>query len=144
MSFLTDLIKEKAGDVLAGNVSIPEYLKDKVLGGVSDSIFDSIKETAGEEGGIEKLTSLFTGKSEAATSSISTLAIKQFSTSIAGKLGLSPGIVNAVTPLIPKVIEMITSGKGIDLNEILSEVGKSSATDMLKNAAGSILGGLFK
>lgn len=144
MSFLTDLIKEKAGEVLAGNVSIPEDLKDKVLGGVSDSIFGSIKQTAQEEGGIEQLTSLFTGKESAASSPVTALAGKLFSSGIAEKLGLSSSLVSTVAPMIPKVLEVITSGKGLDINEIISEVGKDSVTDMLKDKAGSLLGGFFK
>lgn len=144
MSFLTDLIKEKAGEALAGNVSIPEDLKDKVLGGVSDSIFGSIKQTAQKEGGIEQLTSLFTGKESASSSPVTALAGKLFSSGIAEKLGLSSSLVSTITPMIPKVLELITSGKGLDINEIISEVGKDSVTDMLKDKAGSLLGGFFK
>lgn len=144
MSFLTDLIKEKAGEVLAGNVSIPEDLKEKVLGGVSDSIFGSIKETAQNEGGIEQLTSLFTGKQSASSSPVTALAGKLFSSGIADKLGLPSSLVSAVVPMIPKVLDLITKGKGFDVNDILSEVGKGAVTDMLKEKAGSILGGLFK
>lgn len=144
MSFLTDLIKEKAGEVLAGNVSIPEDLKDKVLGGVSDSIFGSIKQKAQEEGGIEQLTSLFTGKEPAASSPVTALAGKLFSSGIAEKLGLSSSLVSTITPMIPKVLEVITSGKGLDVNEIISEVGKEGVADMIKDKAGSLLGGFFK
>ncbi len=144
MSVLTDLIKEKAGEVLAGNVSIPEDLKEKVMGGVSDAIFGSVKETAAQEGGIAQLTSLFTGESSAASSPVTALAGKLFSGNIAEKLGLSPTIVNAIVPMIPKVIELVTSGKGLDVSELLSEVSKGGVADMLKEKAGSLLGGLFK
>ena len=41
MSIITDLIKEKASEVLGGNISIPENLKEPILGGISDSIFGS-------------------------------------------------------------------------------------------------------
>lgn len=144
MSVLTDLIKEKAGEVLAGNVSIPEDLKEKVMGGVSDAIFGSVKEIAAQEGGIAQLTSLFSGESSAASSPVTALAGKLFSGNIAEKLGLSPNIVNAIVPMIPKVIELVTSGKGLDVNELLSEVSKGGVADMLKEKAGSLLGGLFK
>lgn len=144
MSFLTDLIKEKAGEALAGNVSIPEDLKDKVLGGVSDSIFGSIKQTAQEEGGIEQLTSLFTGKESVSSSPVTALAGKLFSSGIAENLGLSSSLVSTITPMIPKVLELITSGKGLDINEIISEVGKEGVADMIKDKAGSLLGGFFK
>lgn len=144
MSFLTDLIKEKAGEALAGNVSIPEGLKEKVLGGLSDSIFDSFKQTATQEGGLEQLTALFSGNQDAASSPITALAGKLFNGNVAGKLGLSPTLVNAIVPMIPKVISMITSGKGFDVNDIMGEFTKSAATDFLKDKAGDLLGGLFK
>ena len=66
MSFITDLIQEKAVDVLGG-ISLPDNLKEQVLGGVSDSIFGSIKETAGKEGGIDQLIELFTAICAAST-----------------------------------------------------------------------------
>ena len=143
MSFITDLIKEKAVDVLGG-ISLPDNLKEQVLGGVSDSIFGSIKETAGKEGGIDQLIELFTGRQSAASSPVTDLAGKLFSTDIAKKLGLSPGIISAVVPMIPKVIEKFTSSKGIDVNDLISEVTKSGVADKLKDAAGSLLGGFFK
>ena len=62
MSFLTDLIKEKASEVLADKISIPESIQEQVLGGVADSIFGSVKETAVKEGGIDQLIELFTGR----------------------------------------------------------------------------------
>ena len=143
MSFITDLIQEKAVDVLGG-ISLPDNLKEQVLGGVSDSIFGSIKETAGKEGGIDQLIELFTGRQSAASSPVTDLAEKLFSTDIAKKLGLSPGIISAVVPMIPKVIEKFTSSKSIDVNDLISEVTKSGVADKLKDAAGSLLGGFFK
>ena len=143
MSFITDLIQEKAVDVLVG-ISLPDNLKEQVLGGVSDSIFGSIKETAGKEGGIDQLIELFTGRQSAASSPVTDLAGKLFSTDIAKKLGLSPGIISAVVPMIPKVIEKFTSSKSIDVNDLISEVTKSGVADKLKDAAGSLLGGFFK
>ena len=138
MSFITDLIQEKAVDVLGG-ISLPDNLKEQVLGGVSDSIFGSIKETAGKEGGIDQLIELFTGRQSAASSPVTDLAGKLFSTDIAKKLGLSPGIISAVVPMIPQVID-----KSIDVNDLISEVTKSGVADKLKDAAGSLLGGFFK
>lgn len=143
MSFITNLIQEKAVDVLGG-ISLPDNLKEQVLGGVSDSIFGSIKETAGKEGGIDQLIELFTGRQSAASSPVTDLAGKLFSTDIAKKLGLSPGIISAVVPMIPKVIEKFTSSKSIDVNDLISEVTKSGVADKLKDAAGSLLGGFFK
>lgn len=143
MSFITDLIKEKTVDVLGG-ISLPDNLKEQVLGGVSDSIFGSIKETAGKEGGIDQLIELFTGRQSAASSPVTDLAGQLFSSNIAKKLGLSPAIINAVVPMIPKVLEKFTSSKSIDVNDLISEVTKSGVADKLKDAAGSLLGGFFK
>lgn len=144
MSIITDLIKEKASEVLGGNISIPENLKEPILGGISDSIFGSIKETATKEGGIDQLIELFTGRQEVASSPVTNLASSLFGTEITSKLGLSPAIVKAVLPLIPKIIEQFTSSKKIDINDLISEVTSSRMADKLKDAAGSILGGFFK
>ena len=143
MSFITDFIKEKATDVLGG-VSLPDNLKEQVLGGVSDSIFGSIKETAGKEGGIDQLIELFTGRESAASSPVTALAGNLFSSNIAKKLGLSPSVVSAIVPMIPMVIEKFTSSKKIDVNDIIAEVTKAGVADKLKDAAGSLLGGFFK
>ncbi len=144
MSFLTDLIKEKASEVLADKISIPEGIQEQVLGGVADSIFGSVKETAGKEGGIDQLIELFTGRQEASTSPVTQLASNIFGSDIAKKLGLSPAIVNAIVPMIPAIIQKFTSSGKIDINELIEEATKSGIADKLKDAAGSILGGLFK
>lgn len=144
MSMLTELIKEKAAEVLTGSVSIPENLQEKVLGGLSDSIFDSIKDTASQDGGLDQLKALFTGKEDAASSPVTALASNLFSSNVAKKLGLSSSLVDAVVPMIPKVLNMLTSGKGIDAGDLLSDFVKDSAADLIKEKAGSLLGGLFK
>ena len=63
MSCLTDLIKEKASEVLADKISIPGSIQEEVLGGVADSIFGSVKQTAGKEGGLDQLIELLDRKS---------------------------------------------------------------------------------
>ncbi|MBQ8673344.1 MAG: hypothetical protein IJ511_04730 [Bacteroides sp.] len=148
MSQLVDFIKKQVAEAASGNLSIPENLKEQVMGGVSDSIFDSLKQTAAKEGGIGQITSLFTGGQSASASPVSALAGQLFSANVAPKLGLSPTITSAVTKLIPVVIDKLTkkssSGDGIGLDDILSSLGGSSLGDTLKGAAGSLLGGLFK
>jgi hypothetical protein len=144
MSFLTDLIKEKATEVLADKISIPEGIQEQVLGGISDSIFGSIKETAGKEGGIDQLIELFTGRQEVANSPVTALAGNIFGSDIAKKLGLSPAIVNAIVPMIPVIIKKFTSSEKIDINDLISEVTASGVADKLKDVAGGILGGFFK
>lgn len=144
MSFLTDLIKEKATEVLADKISIPEGIQEQVLGGISDSIFGSIKETAGKEGGIDQLIELFTSRQEVASSPVAALAGNIFGSDIAKKLGLSPAIVNAIVPMIPVIIKKFTSSEKIDINDLISEVTASGVADKLKDVAGGILGGFFK
>ena len=144
MSFFTDLIKEKASEVLADKISIPESIQEQVLGGVADSIFGSVKETAGKEGGIDQLIELFTGREKASSSPIAQLASSIFSSNIAKKLSLSPAIVNAIVPMIPVIIEKFTSSKKIDINDLIAEATAAGVTDKLKDAAGSFLGGFFK
>ena len=144
MSFLTDLIKDKASEVLAEKISIPEGIQEQVLGGVADSIFGSVKETAGKEGGIDQLIELFTGREKASSSPVAQLASSIFSSNIAKKLSLSPAIVKAIVPMIPVIIEKFTSSKKIDINDLIAEATAAGVTDKLKDAAGSFLGGFFK
>lgn len=148
MSQLTDFIKQQVAEVASGNLAIPENLKEKVMGGVSDSIFDSLKQTVTQEGGISQITSLFTGDESASSSPVSALAGKLFTDNVASKLGLSSSLTATITKFIPVVIDALTkksaSGNGIDLSDILSSLGGSSLGDTLKGAAGSLLGGLFK
>ena len=144
MSFLTDLIKEKASEVLANKISIPESIQEQVLGGIAESIFGSVKETVGKEGGMDQLIELFTGREKATSSPVTQLASNIFGSDIAKKLNLSPTIVNTIVPMIPMIIEKFTSSKKIDINDLISEAASSGIADKLKDAAGSFLGGLFK
>ena len=144
MSFLTDLIKEKASEVLADKISIPGSIQEEVLGGVADSIFGSVKQTAGKEGGLDQLIELFSGRQAASSSPVAQLASNIFGTDIAKKLGLSPAIVNAIVPMIPVIIEKFASSEKIDINDLISEATASGVADKLKDVAGGFLGGLFK
>ena len=144
MSFLTGLIKEKANEVLADKISIPEGIQEQVFGGIADSIFGSVKQTAGKEGGMDQLIELFTGREKATSGPITQLASSIFGSDIAKKLGLSPAIVNAIVPKILMIIEIFTSSEKIDINDLISEAASSGIADKLKDAAGSFLGGLFK
>ena len=144
MSFLTDLIKEKASEVLDDKISIPGSIQEEVLDGVADSIFGSVKQTAGKEGGIDQLIELFTGRQVVSNSPVTQLASNIFGSDIAKKLGLSPAIVNAIVPMIPVIIEKFTSSEKIDINDLISEATASGVADKLKDVAGDFLGGLFK
>ena len=149
MSQLLDLIKNQVAESISDKLSISDNQKNDVFNGVSSSIFDSIKQTASEEGGIGQLMSLFTGKTSASTSPVSALAASMFKKNIASKLGLSDSISDMVVKFIPVIIEKFTKkandDDGIDVGDLLSSLGGgSSLADGLKKAAGGILGGLFK
>ena len=144
MSMLTELIKETVAEVVTESASIPNNLQEKVLGGLSDSIFDSIKDTATKNGGLDQLKALLTGKEDVASSPITALAGNLFSSNATKTLGLPSSVVDAVVPMIPKVMKMLTSGKGIDVSDLLADFVKDSAADLIKEKAGSLLGGLFK
>lgn len=149
MSQLLDLIKNQVAESISDKLSISDNQKNDVFNGVSSSIFDSIKQTASEEGGIGQLMSLFTGKTSASASPVSALAASMFKKNIASKLGLSDSISDMVVKFIPVIIEKFTKkandDDGIDIGDLLSSLGGgSSLADGLKKAAGGILGGLFK
>lgn len=149
MSQLLDLIKNQVAESISDKLSISDKQKNDVFNGVSSSIFDSIKQTASEEGGIGQLMSLFTGKTSASASPVSSLAASMFKKNIASKLGLSDSISDMVVKFIPVIIEKFTKkandDDGIDVGDLLSSLGGgSSLADGLKKAAGGILGGLFK
>lgn len=149
MSQLLDLIKNQVAESISDKLSISDNQKNDVFNGVSSSIFDSIKQTASEEGGIGQLMSLFTGKTSASASPVSALAASMFKKNIASKLGLSDTISDMVVKFIPVIIEKFTKkandDDGIDIGDLLSSLGGgSSLADGLKKAAGGILGGLFK
>lgn len=149
MSQLLDLIKNQVAESISDKLSISDNQKNDVFNGVSSSIFDSIKQTASEEGGIGQLMSLFSGKTSASASPVSALAASMFKKNIASKLGLSDTISDMVVKFIPVIIEKFTKkandDDGIDVGDLLSSLGGgSSLADGLKKAAGGILGGLFK
>lgn len=152
MAGVADLIKKVAAEAASGNIEIPENLKEKVLGGLSDSIFDSIKKTAASNGGIEQITSLLTGGTSASSSPITSMATKIFSSQVAPKLGLSSAVTSTITAMLPTVIDKlvaaVSSGKdGFNLSDIISAVaggsGSSSKASILKGVGG-LLGKLFK
>ena len=136
----------------AGKVDIPSNLKEKVLGGMSDSIFGSLTQTATKAGGIDEIKNLLTGKTSAAKSSITDLATNLFTKNIVSKLNLG-NLGGTLTALIPGIMSKLggilkdQDGDGdIDINDILITLkgGNKSTGSGLLGAATSILGGLLK
>ena len=152
---LSDIIKQQVSSA-AGNVEIPAEVKNKVLGGLSESILGSLTQTAAKAGGIEQVKELLTGKASAASSPITDLAGKLFTNNILKNLNLGSVLGSKLTGLIPKILGNLggfikdRDGDGdVDLNGILLALGgtglgaavaKTAGKSILKN----VLGGLFK
>lgn len=150
MANISDFILKQVSSA-AGKVDIPSNLKDQVLGGLSDSIIGSLTQTATKAGGIDEIKSLLTGKTSAASSSITALAGNLFDKNILGKLNLG-SLGSQLSGLIPGIMGTLSGflkdqdGDGdVDINDILISLkggSKSSATGLLGAATG-ILGSLF-
>lgn len=148
MSQLSDLILKQAQAAAAGS-----NLDNSVLNGLSDSIVNSLKQTATKSGGIEQLTALFTGKASAESSPITALASQIFTSQVAPKLGLSSSASSTASSLLPTILSAVVSlvvnkkASGLDLSSILSALGASSGSNSklgnIVNVVGA-LGKLFK
>ena len=167
---LSDIILQQVTKSVAGNnIQIPSNVQNQVLGGLSESILGSLTKTAAAPGGIDLIKGLLTGKSDAATSPITALAGKLFSSNILSKLNLG-ALGTTLLALIPKILGGLKGiikdqdGDGdVDLNDVLltlkggggsilgSVLGSAlgggsssgSAAGGLGSIAGSVLGGLF-
>lgn len=150
MANISDFILKQVSSA-AGKVDIPSNLKDQVLGGLSDSIIGSLTQTATKAGGIDEIKSLLTGKTAAASSSITALAGNLFSKNIASKLNLG-SLGTQLGALIPGIVGSLSGflkdqdGDGdVDINDIILSLkgGAKSSSSGLLGAATSILGNLF-
>ncbi|MCQ2224345.1 MAG: hypothetical protein MJZ14_01300 [Paludibacteraceae bacterium] len=143
MSQLSDLILKQVQAAASGS-----NLGNNVLNGLSDSVMNSLKQTALKQGGIEQLTSLFTGKTSAESSPITALASQIFSSQVAPKLGLSASASSSASSLLPTVLSAIVAlvskkSSGLDLSSILSSLGASGSNSKL-GGLGSLVGMLGK
>ncbi|MBQ0025257.1 MAG: hypothetical protein KBT00_06005 [Bacteroidales bacterium] len=154
MANIADIISQ-AVSASAGKIDIPSNVKNQVLGGLSDSIFGSLTQTAAKPGGIDMVKSLLTGKTAAASSPITALAGNLFTNNVVKKLGLGGGIASALSGIVPSIMGKLSGvlkdqdGDGdVDFQDILIALkgggAKQSGTSSILGAATGILGGLLK
>ena len=147
MANINDYIQQLV-NASAGKVDIPANLKDQVLGGLSNSIFGSLTQTATQPGGLDQIKALLTGKADAATSGITALAGSLFNKNVLSKLNLgslAPVLAGLIPGIMTKLSGFIKDQDGdgdVDINDILLSL-KGGAGSGLLGAATSILGGLF-
>jgi len=151
MASISDLIMQQVKSAVGG-VQIPSNAQSQILNGMSSSVLGSLTQTVAKPGGVDVISALLSGKSNAATSPVTQLAGKLFKTNILKNLNLGSGTNNALMDLIPKVMGKLSNvirdrdGDGdVDLNDIilsLKNSGSGSGAGVL-GAATSILGGIF-
>ena len=147
MANIQDFISQVVGASTA-TMNIPANVKDQVLGGLSSSILGSLTQTASKAGGLEKVKDLLTGKADAASSPITALAGKLFTTNVIKKLDLgtlAPTLVALIPGIMSKLSGFIKDQDGdgdVDINDVLLSLKGSSGSGLL-GAATSILGGLL-
>lgn len=132
----------------AGKSVIPSNIKEKVMGGLSDSILGSLTQTAAKPGGLDVLKGLFSGKDNPATSPVTALAGNLFAGNILKNLNLDKGLQSSLSGLVPMAMTKLSGlikdqdGDGdVDINDIL--IALKGGGNGLLGAATSILGGLF-
>ena len=145
---LSDIILQQVTKTVSGNnIQIPQNVQQQVLGGLSESILGSLTKTAAAPGGIDMIKGLLTGQSDAATSPITALAGKLFTSNILSKLNLGNVLNSGLIALIPKIFGGLKGiikdqdGDGdVDLNDILLTL-KGGSGSVLGSVLGGALGG---
>ncbi len=135
-----------------GGVQIPSNAQSQILNGMSNSVLGSLTQTVAKPGGVDTISALLTGKSNAATSPVTKLAGNLFKTNVLKNLNLGTSTNNSLLALIPAVMSKLSTvirdrdGDGdVDLNDIilsLKGTGNNTGAGVL-GAATSILGGIL-
>ena len=151
MASISDLIMQQVKSA-TGGVQIPSTVQSQVLNGLSSSVLGSLTQTAAKPGGMDVITSLLKGQSNAATSPVTKLAGNLFKTNVLKNLNLGTSTNNSLLALIPAVMSKLSTvirdrdGDGdVDLNDIilsLKGTGNNTGAGVL-GAATSILGGIL-
>lgn len=152
MASISDLIMQQVKSAVGG-VQIPSNAQSQVLNGLSSSVLGSLTQTVAKPGGVDLITSLLKGKTDAATSPVTKLAGNLFKTNILKNLNLGTSTNNSLLALIPVVMgslsKVITDRDGdgdVDLNDIILSLkgsGTGSTGGGVLGAATSILGGIL-
>ncbi len=147
MASIIDLISRQVSSV-AGGAAIPTDLKDKVLGGLSQSVLGSLTQTVSTEGGVDRIRELVTGKVSPDKSPVTDLAGKIFDKDILSKLNLGAA-GGSLKDLVPQVMGSLSGiikdqdGDGdIDFNDLILSLKGGSGSGLFETAK-NILGGLF-
>ncbi len=146
MASIKELISAQVSS-LGGNASIPSDLKDKVLGGLSDSVLGSLTQTVAKPGGVEQIKALVTGKVKAADSPVTALAGNLFEGDILQKLNLGAA-GDKLKGLVPQAMDKLggiikdQDGDGdIDLDDLI--LALKGGGDGILGVAKGILGSIF-
>lgn len=150
MASISELILKQVTSA-AGNIDIPANLKNQVLNGVSESILGSLTQTATKAGGVDAIKALLQGKTSAASSPVTQLAVKLLGGKLGG-LGLSASQNASVSNLVPQAMGLLSNvikdqdGDGdVDLNDILITLqGSGAGKAALLGTAAKVLGGFLK
>ena len=146
---ILDLIKTQVASQ-AGNVEIPAQVKNKVLNGLTDSIFGSLTQTVTKPGGVDLIKNLLTGKTSAASSPFTELAGNMFSAHILKNLNLGSLLNGKLIALIPSVLGGLSGilkdqdGDGdVDFQDIILTLKGGANKTQAQKTGGGLLGGLL-
>jgi hypothetical protein len=149
MANISDLIMQQV-KAAVGGVQVPADAQGKLIEGMSSSVLGSLTQTVAKPGGADLIKSLLSGKTSAASSPVTQLAGKLFTSNVLNKLNLGSALNGTLSGLVPQVMGNLSSiirdrdGDGdVDLNDILLSLKGGSGGGLLGTATG-ILGGLFK
>lgn len=141
---LIKLVKENAGEAIINNPDVPNEQNDSAIEATAGSIFDSLKNQLAGGGGLDSITNLFQGGSDAANSDVANNMTGDVVSGLVKKLGLSEGAASGiVSQLLPTVLNSLKN-KTNDPND--SDFDLQGILGALTGGGGGLFGklkGLF-